>query len=48
MAYAVMGDLVVAPLLTRVFLPTLSMAWFKIKPQHLDEEVVQAGNRRSA
>jgi len=42
MAYAVMGNLLVATLLTLVFLPTLSVAWFKIMPQHLDEEVVPA------
>jgi multidrug efflux pump len=32
MAYAVMGGLVVATLLTLVFLPALYVAWFKIKP----------------
>jgi multidrug efflux pump subunit AcrB len=31
MAYAVMGGLVVATLLTLVFLPTLYVAWFRIK-----------------
>jgi multidrug efflux pump subunit AcrB len=33
MAYAVMGGLVVATLLTLVFLPALYVTWFKIKPQ---------------
>ena len=33
MAYAVMGGLVVATLLTLVFLPALYVAWFKIKPE---------------
>ena len=32
MAYAVMGGLVVATLLTLVFLPALYVAWFKIEP----------------
>ena len=32
MAYAVMGGLVVATLLTLVFLPSLYVAWFRIKP----------------
>ena len=34
MAYAVMGGLVVATLLTLVFLPALYVAWFRIKPEH--------------
>jgi multidrug efflux pump len=42
MAYAVMGGLVVATLLTLVFLPALYVAWFRIKPEHLDKEVVSA------
>jgi multidrug efflux pump len=33
MAYAVMGGLVVATLLTLVFLPALYVAWFKIEPK---------------
>jgi hypothetical protein len=33
MAYAVMGGLVVATLLTLVFLPALYVAWFRIKPE---------------
>jgi multidrug efflux pump len=33
MAYAVMGGLVVATLLTLVFLPALYVAWFRIAPQ---------------
>ena len=32
MAYAVMGGLVVATLLTLVFLPALYVAWFRISP----------------
>ena len=32
MAYAIMGGLAVATLLTLVFLPALYVAWFRIKP----------------
>jgi hypothetical protein len=32
MAYAVIGGLVVATLLTLVFLPALYVAWFRIQP----------------
>ena len=32
MAYAVMGGLVVATLLTLIFLPALYVAWFRIEP----------------
>jgi multidrug efflux pump len=32
MAYAVMGGLVVATLLTLVFLPALYVAWYRIAP----------------
>ena len=35
MAYAVMGGLVVATLLTLVFLPALYVAWFRIRPAEL-------------
>jgi uncharacterized membrane protein YedE/YeeE len=35
MAYAVMGGLVVATLLTLVFLPALYVAWFRIQPAEL-------------
>ena len=35
MAYAVMGGLVVATLLTLVFLPSLYVAWFRIQPAEL-------------
>ena len=34
MAYAVIGGLVVATLLTLVFLPALYVAWFRIQPSH--------------
>jgi multidrug efflux pump subunit AcrB len=37
MAYAVMGGLVVATLLTLVFLPALYVAWFRIKPEPVAE-----------
>jgi hypothetical protein len=37
-----MGGLVVATLLTLVFLPALYVAWFRTKPEHLDKEVVSA------
>jgi multidrug efflux pump len=33
MAYAVMGGLVVATLLTLVYLPALYVAWFRIEPR---------------
>jgi Cu/Ag efflux pump CusA len=42
MVYTVMGGLVVATLLTLIFLPTLYVAWFRIEPQHLNEKVVPA------
>lgn len=32
MAYAVMGGLIVATLLTLVLLPALYVTWFRIKP----------------
>jgi multidrug efflux pump subunit AcrB len=35
MAYAVIGGLVVATLLTLVFLPALYVAWFRIRPAEL-------------
>ena len=34
MAYAIMGGLAVATLLTLVFLPALYVAWFRIKGPH--------------
>ena len=34
MAYAIMGGLAVATLLTLVFLPALYVAWFRIKAPH--------------
>jgi hypothetical protein len=34
-----LGDAdVLATFLTLVFLPALNVAWFRIKPEHLDEE----------
>jgi multidrug efflux pump subunit AcrB len=42
MAYAVMGGLVVATLLTLVFLPALYVAWFRIKPADAQAEEVIA------
>jgi multidrug efflux pump subunit AcrB len=41
MAYAVMGGLVVATLLTLVFLPALYVAWFKIKPEVTEQSAEQ-------
>jgi multidrug efflux pump subunit AcrB len=38
MAYAIMGGLVVATLLTLVFLPALYVAWFRITPIREHEE----------
>ena len=43
MAYAVMGGLVVATLLTLVFLPALYVAWFRIEPQHERKDAAAAG-----
>ena len=42
MAYAVMGGLVVATLLTLVFLPALYVAWFRIKPSSEPELAIPA------
>ena len=42
MAYAVMGGLVVATLLTLVFLPALYVAWFRIKPVSEPELTIPA------
>jgi multidrug efflux pump len=42
MAYAVMGGLVVATLLTLVFLPALYVAWFRIKPISAPQPTVLA------
>jgi hypothetical protein len=36
MAYAIMGGLAVATLLTLVFLPALYVTWFRIKSPHQD------------
>src|SRR5688572_23838448 len=41
MAYAVMGGLVVATLLTLVFLPALYVTWFRISPQP-SQDAIQA------
>ena len=43
MAYAVMGGLVVATLLTLVFLPALYVAWFRIKPRSAPQSIIRAG-----
>jgi Cu/Ag efflux pump CusA len=43
MAYAVMGGLVVATLLTLVFLPALYVAWFRIKPISDQQRTIAAG-----
>jgi multidrug efflux pump subunit AcrB len=43
MAYAVMGGLVVATLLTLVFLPALYVAWFRIKPSSAPQPAIPAG-----
>jgi hypothetical protein len=52
MAYAVMGGLVVATLLTLVFLPALYVAWFRIEPipapQTVSEEVPGLAQAESA
>jgi len=38
MAYAIMGGLAVATLLTLVFLPALYVAWFRVEWPHLKTE----------
>jgi multidrug efflux pump subunit AcrB len=43
MAYAVMGGLVVATLLTLVFLPALYVTWFRIGPPAAAQEAAGAG-----
>ena len=43
MAYAVMGGLVVATLLTLVFLPALYVAWFRIKPRSAPQSIIPVG-----
>ena len=43
MAYAVMGGLVVATLLTLVFLPALYVAWFRIEPEQAAQSAAQMG-----
>jgi multidrug efflux pump len=42
MAYAVMGGLVVATLLTLVFLPALYVTWFRINPPHTKRSAAPA------
>ena len=39
MAYAIIGGLFVATLLTLLFLPALYVAWFRIKEPHKEPEV---------
>jgi multidrug efflux pump len=49
MAYAVMGGLAVATLLTLVFLPALYVAWFRVRPAESERQVQLASsapNRR--
>jgi multidrug efflux pump subunit AcrB len=43
MAYAVMGGLVVATLLTLVFLPALYVAWFRIESRSAPQSTIPAG-----
>jgi multidrug efflux pump subunit AcrB len=43
MAYAVMGGLVVATLLTLVFLPALYVVWFGIKPHSASQLTIPSG-----
>jgi multidrug efflux pump subunit AcrB len=38
MAYAMMGGIIVGTLLTLLFLPALYVAWFRIHPDHEDEQ----------
>jgi multidrug efflux pump subunit AcrB len=46
MAYAVMGGLVVATLLTLVFLPALYVAWFRIKPEQASSQSTETAPGR--
>jgi multidrug efflux pump subunit AcrB len=41
MAYAMIGGIVVATLLTLLFLPALYVAWYKIREPHKDEKPAQ-------
>jgi multidrug efflux pump len=43
MAYAVKGGLVVATLLTLVFLPALCVAWFRIEPISKSQLTISTG-----
>ena len=43
MAFAIMGGLLVATLLTLIFLPTLYVTWFRIKPPQDAHEPHAAG-----
>ncbi len=45
MAYAIMGGLAVATLLTLVFLPALYVAWFRIKRP--ESEAVELGTSQA-
>ena len=45
MAYAIMGGLAVATVLTLIFLPALYVAWFRIKPQSEAEEALDRSRR---
>jgi len=38
MAYAMMGGIIVGTLLTLLFLPSLYVAWFRIQPDHSDQQ----------
>jgi multidrug efflux pump subunit AcrB len=48
MAYAVMGGLIVATLLTLVFLPALYVAWFRIAPEAPCQAGEQAEDKSTA
>jgi len=41
MAFAIMGGLAVATLLTLIFLPALYVTWYRLKPPGEDEEIAQ-------
>jgi multidrug efflux pump subunit AcrB len=43
MAYAVIGGLLVATLLTLVFLPSLYVAWFRISPPEKQPDAIGIG-----
>jgi Cu/Ag efflux pump CusA len=48
MAYAIIGGLAIATLLTLLFLPALYVAWFRIKEPEREPEAAIAGEHAAA